>query len=210
MARLQPRRWQRLFGARKPIPIMIVSGLPRSGTSMLMQMLGAGGLEVMTDHRRQADMNNPRGYFEFEPVKALAEAGDTSWLDAAHGKVVKIISSLLPHLPAAKTYKILFMERNLQEVLASQHRMLDHLGKSVDATDDATVQRQFTRHLGQVKAWLREQSHIDVLYISHAEVIAAPQAVAERIQAFLRHPLQVEAMVAAVQPQLYRNRATGN
>jgi DNA-binding NtrC family response regulator len=72
------------------------------------------------------------------------------------------------------------------------------------------MQRQFTRHLGQVKAWLREQSHIDVLYISHAEVIAAPQAVAERIQAFLRHPLQVEAMAAAVQPQLYRNRATGN
>jgi len=206
MTRAPRRLWQRLFGAHPPLPVVVVSGLPRSGTSMMMQMLAAGGIEVMTDHMRQADMNNPRGYFEFEPVKALAEADDTSWLDAAHGKAIKIISSLLPRLPAENTYKILFMERNLQEVLSSQKRMLENLDKPVNAANDAAVSAQFTRHLGQVKAWLREQSHMDVLYIRHVEALADPRVVAERIQRFLGRPLQVESMVAEVQPQLYRNR----
>jgi hypothetical protein len=185
---------------------VVVSGLPRSGTSMMMQMLAAGGMEVMTDHVRQADMDNPRGYFEFEPVKALAEATDTSWLEAAHGKALKIISSLLPHLPAANTYQILFMERHLQEVLVSQQHMLAHLDKPVNAADDAVMSAHFIRHLGQVKAWLREQSHMEVLYVRHAEALADPRVVAERVQRFLGRSLQVEAMVAAVQPQLYRNR----
>ncbi len=177
---------------------------------MMMQMLAAGGIEVLTDHLRQADTDNPRGYFELEPVKALAEADDTSWLHAAHGKAVKIISNLLQYLPADNTYKVLFMERNLQEVLASQKRMLEHLGKPLDAAGDTALEAQYIRHLGQVKAWLREQSHIDVRYIRHAEVLADPQAVAERIEVFLGQPLQVEAMVAEVQPDLYRNRAAGN
>jgi hypothetical protein len=184
----------------------VVSGLPRSGTSMMMQMLAAGGMEVMTDHVRQADTNNPRGYFEFEPVKALAEATDTSWLEAAHGKAIKIISSLLPHLPAEHTYKILFMERHLQEVLASQKRMLENLDKPVNAADDGAMSAHFTRHLGQVKTWLREQSHMEVLYIRHAEALADSRAVAERVQRFLGRSLQVEAMVTEVQPQLYRHR----
>ncbi|ETW96508.1 MAG: hypothetical protein ETSY1_26335 [Candidatus Entotheonella factor] len=210
MAQSQPRLWQRLFGARKPPPIIVVSGLPRSGTSMMMQMLAAGGIEIVTDQLRQADTDNPRGYFEFEPVKALAEASDTSWLQAAHGKAIKIISSLLPYLPADNTYKVLFMERNLKEVLASQQQMLAHLDKPVDATDEAAIEAQFIRHLGQVKAWLREQAHMDVLYIRHAEALTAPQTVAERIQTFLGRPLQVEAMAAEVEPQLYRNRAARN
>jgi len=205
-----PALYKRLFRARKPPPIIVVSGLPRSGTSMAMQMLAAGGIEVMADRLRQADTDNPRGYFEFEPVKALAEADATPWLDAAHGKAVKIISHLLPYLPANHIYKILFMERHLQEVLASQKRMLEHLGRPLDTTDDAAMATQFTRHLGQVKAWLRAQSHIDVLYIRHAEILAEPPAAAERIQAFLGKPLQREAMVAEVQPHLYRNRATDN
>lgn len=120
MARSQSKLWRRLFGARKPSPIIVVSGLPRSGTSMMMQMLAAGGIEVVTDERRQADTDNPRGYFEFEPVKALAEEVDLAWLDEARGKAIKIISDLLQYLPANHTYKILFMERNLQEVLTSQ------------------------------------------------------------------------------------------
>lgn len=210
MTRSQPRLWQRLFGARKRPPIIVVSGLPRSGTSMMMQMLAAGGIEIMTDQLRQADTDNPRGYFEFEPVKALAEAGDVPWLQAAHGKATKIISSLLQYLPASNTYKVLFMERNLKEVLASQKQMLEHLDKPVDTTDDAAMEAQFIRHLGQVKAWLRQQSHMDVLYIRHAEVLTAPQAVSERIQTFLGHPLQVSAMAAEVEPQLYRNRETRN
>ncbi len=206
MARSQPRFWQRLFGGRKPPPIIVVSGLPRSGTSMMMQMLVAGGIEVVADHLRQADTDNPRGYFEFEPVKALAEADDTSWLDAAHGKVVKIISSLLQHLPDDQTYKIIFMERNLQEVLASQNRMLENRGKSANPKDDAVMTTNFTRHLGQVKAWLRQQDHIDVLYLRYADVVAEPETALQRIQSFLGQPLQLEAMLAEVQPQLHRNR----
>ena len=206
MSQSQPRFWRRLFGAYSPPPIIVVSGLPRSGTSMLMQMLAAGGVEVVTDQLRQADTDNPRGYFEFEPVKSLAETDDLSWLDTSQGKAVKVISSLLRYLPADKTYKILFMERNLQEVLDSQKRMLAHLDNPLDAADDATMAAQFTRHLGQAKAWLREQSHMDVLYIRHADALAEPRAVAERIQTFLGRPLHLDAMVAAVQPQLYRNR----
>jgi hypothetical protein len=207
MAPSRRRLWQRLFSARKAPPIIVVSGLPRSGTSMMMQMLAAGGIEVMADHLRQADADNPRGYFEFEPVKTLAEADDTSWLDAAHGKAIKIISNLLPYLPGDRTYKVLFMERNLQEVLTSQNRMLEHLGRPVRAVDDAAMAAQFTRHLSQVKAWLRQQSHIDVLHLRYADVLTDSQAVAERIHTFLGHPLQVAAMVTEVQPQLYRNRA---
>ncbi len=208
MARLQPRLWQRLFGRRKP-PIIVVSGLPRSGTSMMMQMLAAGGLEMVTDGVRQADTDNPQGYFELESVKTLAEATDTAWLDAAHGHAIKIISNLLPYLPVGHTYNVLFMERNLQEVLSSQQQMLEHRDKPLDATADTAMETQYIRHLGQVKAWLREQSHIDVLYIRHAEALADPRAVAERIQTFLGRTLHVEAMAAAVQPQLYRNRAGG-
>lgn len=193
MARSQSKLWRRLFGARKPSPIIVVSGLPRSGTSMMMQMLAAGGIEVVTDERRQADTDNPRGYFEFEPVKALAEEVDLAWLDEARGKAIKIISDLLQYLPANHTYKILFMERNLQEVLTSQQQMLEHLEKPSDTTTNAAMETQFIR--------------LEMQSIRYAEVLADPRAVAERIQRFLGRALQVEAMVAEVEPQLYRNRA---
>lgn len=205
MARPQPRLWQRLFGGRKPPPIIVVSGLPRSGTSMMMQMLVAGGLEAVTDDLRQSDTDNPRGYFEFEPVKALAD--DASWLPIAQGKAVKIVSSLLQHLPDDQTYKVIFMERNLQEILASQSRMLENRGKPVNPEDDAVMIANFTRHLGQVKAWLRQQDHIDVLYLRYADVVAEPEAAVKRIQAFLGQLLQAETMLAEVVQQLYRNRA---
>src|SRR5215813_2579369 len=112
-------------GKDRAQPIIVVSGLPRSGTSMMMKMLAAGGLPVLVDAIRAADDDNPNGYFEFEPVKQLAD-GQNEWLTEAGGKVVKIISALLEYLPKSYHYKIIFMERELKEILASQQKMLSH------------------------------------------------------------------------------------
>ena len=105
-------------------PVTVVSGLPRSGTSMMMKMLDQAGLELVTDRLRQADEDNPKGYFEYEPVKQLARSADRTWLDDARGKGVKIISTLLRELPAHYNYKVVFMRRDLSEILASQAKML--------------------------------------------------------------------------------------
>ena len=106
--------------------ITIVSGLPRSGTSMMMRMLEAGGMPVITDNLRTADDDNPRGYFEFEPAKKTKD--DPSWLNAAEGKAVKMIYKLLYDLPDRLEYRVLIMRRNMQEVLTSQRKMLDRMG----------------------------------------------------------------------------------
>ena len=125
------RFFDKLFG--KSQPIVIVSGLPRSGTSMMMKMLEAGGIPLLTDSIRQADEDNPKGYYEFERAKKLPD-GDTAWLKEARGKAVKIIAALLMELPQGYTYQVLFMHRNIQEVLASQSKMLARRGeeKTVD------------------------------------------------------------------------------
>ena len=108
--------------------IIVVSGLPRSGTSLMMQMLAAGGVEVVTDHVRTADTDNPRGYYEFELVKKIKQ--DASWLPEARGKAVKMVSQLLYDLPAGEKYRIIFLERDLDEVLVSQEKMLERLGRT--------------------------------------------------------------------------------
>ena len=162
------RLWQCLATNRQTAqrPIIVVSGLPRSGTSMMMHMLAAGGMEMVTDQLRQADENNPNGYFEFEKVKSLTE--DASWMGIACGKAIKIIASLLPYLPSAYTYKVILMERNLQEVLASQQTMLRHRGEDTFGPDDETIGERLTQNLNDVKAWLEQQAHIDVLVVRHA------------------------------------------
>ncbi len=136
----------RLFAGDPPgvdKSVVVVSGLPRSGTSMLMSMISAGGLEEVVDGVRQADDDYQRGYHELEAVKDLDKNGDTAWLDDAHGKVVKIISFLLQHLPATHHYKIVFVRRSLQEVLASQQKMLDRRGASGGDAADAEMARVF-------------------------------------------------------------------
>src|SRR5689334_7039557 len=132
--------------------IIVVSGLPRSGTSMMMKMLAEGGLETVTDSLRTADDDNPNGYFEFEAVKEMTD-GNTGWLKDAGGKVVKVISALLEHLPAGHRYKVIFMERPLQEVLKSQQKMLLNRDEN-SSISDAEMQDQFTKHLAAVKFWL--------------------------------------------------------
>ena len=186
--------------------VTVVSGLPRSGTSMMMQMLAAGGLSAMTDAIRQADADNPRGYFEVERVKRLKD-GDGAWMSEAQGKAIKIISALLEHLPPNQRYKVIFMQRTLAETLASQRKMLIHRGEDPARIDDAELTRLFQKHLQKVEAWLAGQPNITVLYVNYNEMIAAPSPFLAQINRFLDQRLDSEQMLAAVDRTLYRNRA---
>jgi hypothetical protein len=185
--------------------VVVVSGLPRSGTSMLMSMLDAGGIPPITDHIRTADEDNPKGYYEFERVKAL-DKGDTAWVSDAQGKSVKVISALLKYLPPEYQYKIIYVRRNMQEILASQRKMLVRRGEDPDKVDDAQMAALFEKHVSQVESWLREQPNIQVLYEHYSDILADPEKEARRIDDFLGGRLQVERMAEAVDPDLYRNR----
>ena len=184
--------------------VTLVSGLPRSGTSMMMRMLEAGGLPVLADHLRTADEDNPEGYYEFERVKKIEH--DTAWLEDARGRVVKMISALLRHLPPGHTYKIVFMRRKLEEVLASQREMLERRGKPADATGDAKMAEFFTNHLRRVETWLAEQPNVDVLYVSYNDMVRDPRSHCARIAEFLGVRLDPERMAAVASGDLYRQR----
>ena len=187
-------------------PIVLVSGLPRSGTSTAMKMLSAGGMETIVDNIRTADEDNPKGYFEDERVKELAEMDDTSWIRAARGKVIKVVSSLLQYLPKDNNYKVIFMRRNLQEVLASQAKMLERRGEENTAEDDDMV-RMYEAHLEKMKFQLRFRDWFDVLYLDFSEVVGDPEKAAGQINGFLGGHMDVEKMAMQVDPNLYRNRA---
>jgi hypothetical protein len=187
-------------------PIVVVSGLPRSGTSMTMKMLEAGGMQPVTDDVRSADEDNPRGYFEDERVKDLGHMEDRSWLRAARGKVIKVVSSLLQHLPDDNFYKVIFMRRNLHEVLASQAKMLDRRGEAAQTSDDDLI-KMFESHLEKVEFQLRFRPWFDALYVDHRSVLSDPAGAARRINEFLGGTLDERRMAEAVDPNLYRNRA---
>ncbi len=183
--------------------VVIVAGLPRSGTSLLMQMLAAGGLPLLTDGVRVADEDNRRGYFELEAVKKTKR--DASWLSEAPGKVVKMVYRLLYDLPPGYRYRIVFVERSLEEVLASQKTMLERQGKPAGA-DDATMMRVFRKELDTAKGWLSAQPNFSVLYADYNRLIAQPQLESAAISEFLGDGLDVAAMASAVDPGQYRNR----
>ena len=186
-------------------PIYIVSGLPRSGTSMMMKMLEAGGLSVLTDNIRTADDDNLQGYYEFERVKAMKE-GDTAWVEEAQGKVVKVISALLEHLPAGCQYKIIFMEREMMEILASQRKMLERRGKPGNPAEDGKFAELYGRHLEKVKNWLAGQQNMSVLFVHYNDMIAQPAGYAAKVAEFLGIPMDVKAMGEVPQEQFYRQR----
>lgn len=185
--------------------VYIVSGLPRSGTSMMMKMLEAGGMEILTDNIRSADDDNLQGYYEFERVKQLKD-GDAEWVGEACGKVVKIISALLEYLPDAQHYKIIFMERELAEILLSQRKMLERRGKPGKADDDKAFVDLYTKHLGKVKAWLSNQSNMDVLYVNYNELMKEPVTYASKVADFLQIPMNAQAMEGVPQGRYYRQR----
>ena len=187
-------------------PIIVVSGLPRSGTSMMMSMLVAGGIPAMTDSIRAADEDNPRGYFELEKVKGLAK--DNRWLAEAGGRAVKIISALLKHLPADYRYKVIFMRREMSEVLASQQQMLIRRGEPTDTVSDERMAEMFRKHLADVESWLAKQPNIEVTYANYNRMLDAPAASIETINRFLGGQLDTAAMSAVVDKALHRQRAS--
>jgi len=184
--------------------ITIVSGLPRSGTSMMMMMLEAGGLPVLTDNIRAADEDNPKGYYEFERVKQVEH--DQAWLEQAQGKAVKMVSALLKHLPRSYTYKVIFMRRVMGEVLTSQRQMLIRRGKPADTVSDERMADLSRQHLKKVEAWLDEQPNIEILYASYNEVLKNPAEQAKKVNQFLGDALDVESMVGVVDRSLYHQR----
>ena len=183
--------------------ITVVSGLPRSGTSMMMQMLHTGGLPCITDELREADISNPKGYFEFEKVKGLR--ADNSWLPEAKGKVIKIISHFLACLPPELNYKIIFMERDLDEVLASQRKMLANQGQGEENLSDERLGQIFAQQLRQVKKMLADRQ-ISTLFLGYKDVLEDPVEVSTQLQAFLGNNLDQQAMRDVVDHNLYRQR----
>ena len=186
-------------------PIVVVSGLPRSGTSMAMKMLEAGGLGVVTDGLRAADEDNPKGYYEDERVKDLYREGDKTWLRDARGKVIKIISFLLKSLPADNNYKVLFMHRDLKEIVASQNKMLARRGEKNDTPDERAV-ALLDEQVRDARFFLR-RPQFDVMELNYREIVDAPGPVATEMAAFVGGPLDVDKMKQVVDVQLYRNRA---
>jgi broad-specificity NMP kinase len=184
--------------------IIIVSGLPRSGTSMMMSMLVAAGMESLVDNIRAADEDNPKGYFELEKVKELSK--DNSWIADARGKVVKVISALLKHLPADHRYKVIFMRRNMEEILASQRQMLIRRGEPTDKIADEKMAELFNKHLRDIFAWLEQQSNFDVLYVDYNETLINPQPSIRHINQFFGGSLDEEKMAAVVDRALHRQR----
>jgi hypothetical protein len=199
----------RLFKkANTPKVIIIVSGLPRSGTSMMMKMLESAGLVILTDNMRTADENNPKGYYEFERVKKL-KAGDFDWLALAQGKVVKVISSLLEYLPNQYQYKIIFMHRNMDEVLSSQRQMLARDGIPDDKVPDIKLAELYENHLKKLGTWLEQQPNMSTIYISYNETLQDPEPNVNRINHFLGGNLNIELMLQVVDHTLYRERRSG-
>jgi hypothetical protein len=186
-------------------PVVLVSGLPRSGTSMAMKMLEAGGLHTVQDGIRTADEDNPKGYYEDERVKDLHTDVDKAWLFDARGKVVKIISFLLTHLPDNLNYKVLFMRRDFEEVLASQAKMLDRRGETSDTSDEQMVEI-YKDHLWKVNRLLKRKPCFDTLEVEYKAALKDPLQQTQRIAEFLGGGLDPAVMAEVVDKSLYRNR----
>jgi hypothetical protein len=185
--------------------VIIVSGLPRSGTSMMMKMLEAGGQVILTDNLREADANNPKGYYEFERVKQMKD-GDLAWLSDAMGKVVKIVTGLIMFLPTGYNYKIIFMRRDLNEILSSQKKMLGRLGKEDDNIPDDKMAKVYEEHLKEVRGWLIRQPNIETLYVNYNSMVKDPTEALTKINDFLGGGMDVSIMSAVVDKELYRER----
>jgi predicted ATPase len=199
--------FKNLFAKTKPAEkqkVVIVSGLPRSGTSMMMKMLAQGGMPIVQDGEREADEDNPNGYFEIELSKKLKD-GNINWIYEAQGKAVKVISYLLEFLPSDLTYDIIFMEREIHEVLASQKKMLQRRNEA-SVISDEEMESQFRSHLKAVKYWAARQPNMRVQYIHYTQTVTEPADVANQVAEFLNKPLDTNAMQSVPSENLYRNR----
>jgi len=170
----------------------------------MMQLLEAGGLPPLTDNIRQPDEDNPRGYYEFEAVKQVQE--NTSWLDEARGKVVKMVYRLLYDLPDGQSYRVVFMRRRLQEVIASQEEMLRRLGKASETIDETQLVGIYQRQLQEVETWLQNQPSFRVLYVDYHDVLNRPEQVVDVLDRFLGGSLDTAGMLQVPDRSLYRQR----
>jgi len=184
--------------------IIIVSGLPRSGTSMMMQMLDAMNIPLFTDQKRVQDESNPNGYYEHEIVKNLQN--DSSWLPAVKGKAVKILSHLLIHLPADYQYKIIFMKRNLDEIIKSQNKMLMLNDPDFMPEDDMILKNIFEKNLKETDIWAAKNSNVDLQYFSYADIINNPVEMIEKLSYFLNLEVNGKEIARIVNKDFYRSR----
>ena len=173
---------------------------------MLMKMLEAGGVKIISDGIRRPDDDNPKGYYELEKVKSLDKKMDKSWLKENRGKAVKIVSYFLRYLPDSNHYKVIFLERNLEEIMASQRKMLINRGKPIDPDGDQDMIRNFENHLLKIKNTVLTKPWFEVLFINHRHVLTNPQEQAQKINRFLNGKLDEDKMASVVDPKLYRNR----
>jgi ElaB/YqjD/DUF883 family membrane-anchored ribosome-binding protein len=187
-------------------PIIVVSGLPRSGTSMIMKMLVATGYDVVHDSVRKPDIDNPDGYYEDERVRNLADNLDKAWLREARGRAIKVISFLLKNLPDSNTYKIIFVQRHLDEVLASQNKMLEHRGIASD-TSNEEMRKLYQQHLEQTYELIEKRRTMSMLKIEYRDMIEGTMAQAQSINEYIGGGLDVARMAAVINKNLYRNRA---
>jgi hypothetical protein len=171
---------------------------------MMMKIVEAGGIPVLVDNIRTPDEDNPKGYYEFEQVKQIAT--DKSWLPNAKGKVVKMISDLLRHLPADYLYKVIFMQRKIEETLASQRQMLIRRGEAEDNISDAKMAEVFEKHLATLFAWIEKQPNIEILFVKYSDVLSNPGEEVKKINRFLGGGMNEQAMAAVADPNLYRQR----
>jgi hypothetical protein len=187
-------------------PIVIVSGLPRSGTSMMMKMLQAGGMEIMTDGGRGADIDNPKGYFEYERTKDLEKETDKSYISEGRGKALKVISFLVKDLPDDNDYKVIFMRRDLDEVLASQDKMIQRLGTRDSTADAEAMKEAYRNDIVRARLLCKKRPNFELIEVNYRSTIEDPAGTAREVNAFLGHRLDEEAMREAVDESLYRNR----
>jgi hypothetical protein len=192
-----------MASARKDY-LTIVSGLPRSGTSMMMKILEAGGIPPLIDHVREADEDNPKGYYEFEPVKKTKK--DASWLKDAGGKVVKMVHLLLLDLPVGYDYRVVFMRRKMDEVIKSQNVMLERKGKGMGDLPEDRIAKSFEKQIDEVFSFVASRPDFKMLEVSYNDVLSDAGPVIDQVNAFLDGDLNRDAMLEVVDPSLYRQR----
>jgi predicted AlkP superfamily phosphohydrolase/phosphomutase len=199
-------------GATSPDPeqdVVVVCGLPRSGTSMLMQLLAAGGVEPLTDGKRVADEDNPRGYYEYEPATRLPQ--DSTWVKEARGRAVKLVLPLVPFLPPGERYRLLLIQRDLTAVVASQEKMLVRLGREAEGAQmgQEALIHEYCGQEHRVQRWLEARPGIGIMALDYDAILGNPGGTAEAIGEFLGRTLDVEAAAQAVHPELKRQTGLG-
>ena len=197
---------RKLSRASRGEPLVVVSGLPRSGTSMLMKMLEAGGVAIWSDHARDADIDNPKGYFELERIKHLEKETDKAYLREGRGKAVKAISFLIKDLPDDNDYRVIFMRRDLDEVIASQEKMIARLDQGDTSADQEAMKEAYRNDIVRTRLLCKKRPNVELIELHYRAAIEDPAAACHAVNAFLGGGLDEAAMRESVDAALYRNR----